>query len=51
MTLTVGVNDVFDQGPRQSVRSLQGYGNTGFGANIEYPLQGRSYYMTFRYEF
>ena len=51
MTLTVGVNDVFDKGPKQRVRSIQGYGDTGTGANIEYPLQGRTYYMNFRYEF
>ena len=51
MTLTVGVNDVFDKGPQQRVRSIQGYGDTGTGANIEYPLQGRTYYMNFRYEF
>ena len=51
MTLTVGVNDVFDKGPKQRVRSIQGYGDTGTGANIEYPLQGRTYYATIRYEF
>jgi len=51
MTLTVGVNDIFDRGPRQRVRSLQGYGDSGTGANIEYPLQGRTYYMSFRYDF
>ena len=51
MALTVGVNDIFDRGPKQRVHSLQGYGDTGTGANIEYPLQGRTYYMNFRYEF
>ena len=51
MMLSVGVNDIFDRGPKQRVRSLQGYGDSGTGANIEYPLQGRTYYMSFRYDF
>ena len=51
MTLTFGIYDIFDKGPQQRVRSLQAFGDSGTGANIEYPLQGRTYYMNFRYEF
>jgi len=51
MTLSLGCNDVFDRAPRQRVNSLQRFGSDPGSVNIEYPLQGRSYYMTFRYEF
>ena len=51
MTLTLGCNDIFDRAPRQRVNSLQRFGSDPGSVNIEYPLQGRSYYMTFRYEF
>ena len=51
MTLTLGCNDVFDRGPQLRVDSLQRYGSDPGMVNIEYPLQGRSYYATFRYEF
>jgi len=51
MTLTLGCNDVFDRGPKLKVRSLQAFGSNPGAVNIEYPLQGRSYYMSFRYEF
>ena len=51
MTLTLGCNDVFDRGPRLRVNSVQRYGSDPGMVNIEYPLQGRSYYATFRYEF
>ena len=51
MTLTLGCNDVFDRGSRLRVNSSQRYGSAPSMVNIEYPLQGRSYYATFRYEF
>ena len=51
MTLSLGCNDVFDRGPKQRVNSLQRFGSDPGPANIEFPLQGRSYYATFRYEF
>ncbi|EKU70919.1 TonB-dependent receptor [Selenomonas sp. F0473] len=51
MTLTLGCNDVFDRGPKLKVNSLQAFGSHPGAVNIEYPLQGRSYYMSFRYEF
>ena len=51
MTLSLGCNDVFDRAPGQRVESLQRFGSDPGSVNIEYPLQGRSYYMTFRYEF
>ena len=51
MTLTLGCNDVFNRGPQLKVNSVQRYGSDPGKVNIEYPLQGRSYYMTFRYEF
>ena len=51
MTMTFGCNDVFNRGPQLRVNSVQRYGSDPGEVNIEYPLQGRSYYMTFRYEF
>ena len=51
MTLTFGCNDIFNRGPQLKVNSVQRYGSDPGKVNIEYPLQGRSYYMTFRYEF
>ena len=51
MTLMLGCNDVFNEASRLKVNSVQRYLSDPGKVNIEYPLQGRSYYMTFRYEF
>jgi len=51
MTLSLGCNDVFDEAVRLKVHSVQRYLSDPSWVNIEYPLQGRSYYMTVRYEF
>ena len=51
MTLSLGCNDVFNRGPKLRVNSEQRYGSEPGRVNIEYPLQGRSYYATLRYEF
>ena len=51
MTLTLGCNDVFDAASKLKVHSVQRYLSEPSWVNIEYPLQGRSYYISFRYEF
>ena len=51
MTLSLGCNDIFNRGPKLRVNSEQRYGSEPGRVNIEYPLQGRSYYATLRYEF
>ena len=51
MTLTLGCNDVFDAASKLKVHSVQRYLSEPSWVNIEYPLQGRTYYMSFRYEF
>ena len=51
MTLTLGCNDIFNRGPKATVFSEQEFGSEPSDVNIEYPLQGRTYYASFRYEF
>ena len=51
MTLTLGCNDVFNRGPKATVFSEQELGSEPSNVNIEFPLQGRTYYASFRYEF
>ena len=51
MTLSIGCNDVFDAASKLKVHSVQRYLSEPSWVNIEYPLQGRTYYMSFRYEF
>ena len=48
--LTFGCNDIFDKGPRQKVSSSTFSFGTGY-INPEFPLQGRTYYATFKYIF
>jgi outer membrane receptor protein involved in Fe transport len=52
--LTAGVNDLFNKGPEQLFR-YSGYDNSGWSdsssQNIEYPQQGRTYYLTVQYVF
>lgn len=47
---TVGCNDIFNAGPKQKVRSnTLGY-EPGY-INVDFPLQGRTYYATLKYIF
>ncbi|WP_196594141.1 TonB-dependent receptor plug domain-containing protein [Pectinatus sottacetonis] len=50
MLLTFGCNDILDQGPKQKIRSNIAYTVPGY-VNDEFPLQGRTYYATLKYEF
>lgn len=43
--VTVGCNDIFNQGPKGKVWFYDYY------INDEYPIQGRTYYMTVRHQF
>lgn len=48
--VTIGCNDVFDKGPEQRIYTGQAYANAGY-INPEFPVQGRTYYATVKYEF
>ena len=48
--LTFGCNDVFNQGPKSKIRSDSAFIGTGY-INPEFPIQGRTYYVTARYQF
>jgi len=50
LLLTFGCNDIFNKGPEQKVRSNTAYTVPGY-INVEFPLQGRTYYATIKYEF
>lgn len=50
LQVTVGCNDIFNQGPKQKVRSYT-YGYDAGYISADYPLQGRTYYATVRYVF
>ena len=45
--VTVGCNDLFNKGPKLKVRSLDGESYI----NTEYPVQGRTFYVTAKYDF
>ena len=45
-----GCNDIFNRGPKQRVRSSTYSYEPGY-INVEYPLQGRTYYATVKYMF
>ncbi len=52
--LTLGCNDIFDDGPKQKIWVKDAYFKTGDSSgyiNPEYPIQGRTYYFTVRYSF
>ena len=42
-----GCNDVFDKGPKSKIRDINGNGYI----NPEYPVQGRTFYVTAKYDF
>lgn len=48
--LMLGCNDIFNEGPKQKIRSNTAYVEPGY-INPEFPIQGRTYYATVRYEF
>lgn len=48
--LTFGCNDVFNEGPKSKIRSDSAFIGTGY-INPEFPIQGRTYYVTARYQF
>ena len=50
MLVTFGCNDIFNQGPKQEIRSDTAFTVPGC-VNVEYPLQGRTWYATVKYEF
>lgn len=48
--LTLGCNDIFNAGPKVKVTSRT-FGIDSQSINSEFPLQGRTWYVTARYEF
>lgn len=51
--LTVGVNDLFDKGPEMRITD-KAYSDISASLKnslLEYPLQGRTYYMTLQYKY
>lgn len=50
LQITAGVNDLFDKGPETTFTSVS---HDGGAQNmlIEYPLQGRTYYVTLQYKY
>ncbi len=50
LQVTVGCNDIFNEGPKQKVKSYT-YGYDAGYISADYPLQGRTYYATVRYVF
>lgn len=48
--IIAGVNDLFDKGPESRFTSIS-YDRTHQNKPIEYPLQGRTYYVTMQYKY
>lgn len=48
--LTVGCNDVMNEGPKSKIRSDAAFTVPGY-ISPEFPIQGRTYYVTARYQF
>ena len=48
--VVLGCNDIFNKGPEQKVRSNTAFYDPG-DINIEFPIQGRTYYATVKYTF
>ncbi len=48
--LTVGCNDIMNEGPKSKIRSDAAFTVPGY-INPEFPIQGRTYYVTARYQF
>lgn len=49
--ITLGCNDIFDRGPEQTVYLREGVTGRDYNINADYPLQGRTWYATLKYEF
>jgi vitamin B12 transporter len=50
LQVVVGVNDLFDKGPKMTFTSGT-YDSSAQNKPIEYPLQGRTYYVTLQYKY
>ncbi|WP_371378528.1 TonB-dependent receptor [Sporomusa aerivorans] len=48
--VTIGCNDIFNKGPQMKIYSPSAFAVDGY-INPEFPIQGRTYYATVRYEF
>ncbi len=48
--VTLGCNDIFDEGPKLKIWSVIDYMKNGY-INPDFVIQGRTYYGTLRYEF
>ena len=48
--LTFGCNDIFNRGPKMKIRSNTAFTVPGY-INPEFPIQGRTYYASIRYQF
>lgn len=48
--VTLGCNDIFNKGPEMKIYSPTAFTVNGY-INPEFPIQGRTYYATVRYEF
>lgn len=48
--LTFGCNDILNKGPKSKIRSDAAFMVPGY-INPEFPIQGRTYYVTVRYQF
>lgn len=48
--LTFGCNDILNKGPKSKIRSDTAFMVPGY-INPEFPIQGRTYYVTARYQF
>lgn len=48
--MTFGCNDIFNKGPKSKIRSDAAFMVPGY-INPEFPIQGRTYYVTARYQF
>ncbi len=48
--LTLGCNDIFNEGSKQKIYTNTAFVGGGY-INPEFPIQGRTYYVTVRYEF
>ena len=49
--LTFGCNDIFNEGPKLKIRSDSAYSEVGGYINPEFPIQGRTYYVTAKVDF
>lgn len=50
LQVTFGCNDIFNKGPKMKIYSPTAFTVDGY-INPEFPIQGRTYYATVRYEF